>query len=425
MPRNSLVNGKVAPDSFGTQLDETAYPILMAAQLGMTDASLYANHIKPAANFLAGRGPAFGVERWEEQSGFSPSTIAAEVAGLVAAAQLARVNGDTDRGGRLARHRGRVAAARQELDGDDERAAAGAAVLHPALEDRRSERGHLLQRRQRRPHARPACRDRRRLPRARPARPTAALGSRRRAVAADRRCDDQEHDVEGPGLAPLQRRRLRRPRERRSAVGPERPGHGSSLAGALGRARRADPCDRQLERRGIAARGHERLRLGRRAHPGTELGAAGPAGLTLRHRPHHRVDRLRERWPGRLGGAADVVGRVVRAARGQHRGATERRPARDHLVALRRAHAGNDPADGDGPGRQLGRLGVAGDGHRHDRAREQRLRGGDQYRCQLGDDVRLDRPPRRTAPSASPSRSRAARTSSTWSRSARPAAPPT
>src|SRR5512132_3579237 len=37
MPRNSLVNGKLAPDSFGTQLDETAYPILMAYQLGMTD----------------------------------------------------------------------------------------------------------------------------------------------------------------------------------------------------------------------------------------------------------------------------------------------------------------------------------------------------------------------------------------------------
>ena len=31
MPRNSLVNGKPAPDSFGTQLDEVAYPILMAA----------------------------------------------------------------------------------------------------------------------------------------------------------------------------------------------------------------------------------------------------------------------------------------------------------------------------------------------------------------------------------------------------------
>ena len=94
MPRNSLVNGKVAPDSFGTQLDETAYPILMAYQLGLNGASLYQNHIKPAANFVAARGPAFGVERWEEQSGFSPSTIAAEIAGLVAAADIARANGD-------------------------------------------------------------------------------------------------------------------------------------------------------------------------------------------------------------------------------------------------------------------------------------------------------------------------------------------
>src|SRR4029450_1669552 len=81
-------------DSFGTQLDETAYPILMAYQLGLTDASLYTGHIKRAANFVAARGPAFGVERWEEQSGFSPSTIAAEIAGLVAAAELARANGD-------------------------------------------------------------------------------------------------------------------------------------------------------------------------------------------------------------------------------------------------------------------------------------------------------------------------------------------
>jgi glucoamylase len=95
MPRNSLVNGEVAPDSFGTQLDETAYPILMAQQLGLTDASLYTNHIRPAANFLIARGPAFGVERWEEQSGYSPSTIAAEIAGLAAAAELARANGDT------------------------------------------------------------------------------------------------------------------------------------------------------------------------------------------------------------------------------------------------------------------------------------------------------------------------------------------
>ena len=94
MPRNSLVNGKLAPDSFGTQLDEVAYPILMADQLGLTDATLYADHVKPAANYLAAHGPATGVERWEEQSGYSPSTIAAEIAGLAAAADLARSNGD-------------------------------------------------------------------------------------------------------------------------------------------------------------------------------------------------------------------------------------------------------------------------------------------------------------------------------------------
>ena len=57
----------------------------MADQLGLTDASLYSDHIKPAANFVVAHGPSFGVERWEEQSGYSPSTIAAEIAGLVAA----------------------------------------------------------------------------------------------------------------------------------------------------------------------------------------------------------------------------------------------------------------------------------------------------------------------------------------------------
>ena len=30
MPRNSLLNGKAAPDTGGLQLDETSYPILMA-----------------------------------------------------------------------------------------------------------------------------------------------------------------------------------------------------------------------------------------------------------------------------------------------------------------------------------------------------------------------------------------------------------
>jgi glucoamylase len=94
MPRNSLVNGKPAPDTFGTQLDEVTYPILMALQAGITDKAFYQAHVKRAADFAVSHGPAFGAERWEEQSGFSPSTIAAEVAGLVAAARIADLAGD-------------------------------------------------------------------------------------------------------------------------------------------------------------------------------------------------------------------------------------------------------------------------------------------------------------------------------------------
>ncbi|HKE78471.1 MAG TPA: glucodextranase DOMON-like domain-containing protein [Solirubrobacteraceae bacterium] len=94
MPRNSLANGKVAPDSFNTQLDECAYPLVMALAVGLTDRNYYRDHIAPAANFVASHGPSFGPERWEEQSGFSPSTISAEIAGLVAAAIIADRNGD-------------------------------------------------------------------------------------------------------------------------------------------------------------------------------------------------------------------------------------------------------------------------------------------------------------------------------------------
>ncbi len=98
MPRNSLLNGKVAPDTGGLQLDETSYPILMDWQSGLaSDGALYRDHVVPAADFLVAHGPSDGVERWEEQSGYSPSTIAAEIAGLTAAANIASVNGDAAR----------------------------------------------------------------------------------------------------------------------------------------------------------------------------------------------------------------------------------------------------------------------------------------------------------------------------------------
>jgi glucoamylase len=98
MPRNSLLNGEKAPDTGGLQLDEVAYPILMDYQAGLTgDNDLWANHVRPAADFLVAHGPSDGNERWEEQTGFSPSTIAAEIAGLTAASVIAADHHDQAR----------------------------------------------------------------------------------------------------------------------------------------------------------------------------------------------------------------------------------------------------------------------------------------------------------------------------------------
>jgi glucoamylase len=96
MPRNSLINGLKGPDSGGDQLDETAYPVLMAWQSGLAGDRALWPRVKKAADFVVSRGPSFGSERWEEQGGYSPSTIAAQIAGLVAGARIADVQGDAD-----------------------------------------------------------------------------------------------------------------------------------------------------------------------------------------------------------------------------------------------------------------------------------------------------------------------------------------
>ncbi len=90
-PQNSWLDGR--PQWPGQQLDETAYPIVLAWQLGAVDSATWVGHIRPAAEFLVARGPATGQERWEEESGYSPSTIAAEIAGLVCASAIARAHG--------------------------------------------------------------------------------------------------------------------------------------------------------------------------------------------------------------------------------------------------------------------------------------------------------------------------------------------
>jgi glucoamylase len=70
---------------------------VLAWQLGRDGATLYRDHIKKAADFLVNfpGAPFTPQERWENQSGYSPGTIAAEIAGLICAADIARKNGDT------------------------------------------------------------------------------------------------------------------------------------------------------------------------------------------------------------------------------------------------------------------------------------------------------------------------------------------
>jgi glucoamylase len=75
-------------------MDQSAFPLILAYQLGRTDRVTWRKHIKPAADFIIKRGPATGQDRWEEKSGYSPATIAAEIAGLVCAARIARIQGE-------------------------------------------------------------------------------------------------------------------------------------------------------------------------------------------------------------------------------------------------------------------------------------------------------------------------------------------
>lgn len=91
-PQNSWLDGR--PFWGSLQLDEVSFPLVLAYQLGRTDNETYVKHVRPAADFIVRNGPFTPQERWEEKSGYSPSTIAAEIAGLVCAAEIARRNGD-------------------------------------------------------------------------------------------------------------------------------------------------------------------------------------------------------------------------------------------------------------------------------------------------------------------------------------------
>jgi glucoamylase len=89
-PQTAFPDG--TPNTTGIQLDQTATPILLAWQLKALDR--YQSLVKPAADFIARTGPITKQERWEEVGGYSPATLAAEIAALVCAADLATQAGD-------------------------------------------------------------------------------------------------------------------------------------------------------------------------------------------------------------------------------------------------------------------------------------------------------------------------------------------
>jgi glucoamylase len=94
-PQNSYVDGTQRWEN--VQLDEVALPIVLAWQLGQKYPSIYSEYgedVQQAADYIVANGPATPQERWENQGGWSPATIAAEIAGLVCAAEIARKNGD-------------------------------------------------------------------------------------------------------------------------------------------------------------------------------------------------------------------------------------------------------------------------------------------------------------------------------------------
>ncbi|MER8476889.1 glucan 1,4-alpha-glucosidase [Mesorhizobium sp. M1163] len=99
-PQNAWLDGSVYWP--GIQMDECAFPLLLA------DALRRAGHLPPAvlssfmpmieraAAYVVRNGPVTGEDRWEEDAGYSPFTLAVEIAALLAAADMFDAAGKTE-----------------------------------------------------------------------------------------------------------------------------------------------------------------------------------------------------------------------------------------------------------------------------------------------------------------------------------------
>ena len=95
--QNFWIDGR--PYGTGIQLDETSAPIILAwrlDQLGILGNYDPFEMVMRAARYIIKEGPATQQERWEENAGYSPSTLASNITGLVCAADFAEKRGDLE-----------------------------------------------------------------------------------------------------------------------------------------------------------------------------------------------------------------------------------------------------------------------------------------------------------------------------------------
>ncbi len=104
--QNCWLDGK--PYWHGLQLDECALPILLvdlAWRMGAIrrpQVPLYWPMVRAAAGFVVRNGPTTSQDRWEENAGYTPFTLAAEIAALLAAADIAELCEPGDAGTEIA-----------------------------------------------------------------------------------------------------------------------------------------------------------------------------------------------------------------------------------------------------------------------------------------------------------------------------------
>jgi glucoamylase len=91
--QNMWLDGR--PYWMGLQMDEAAFPILLVDCMRrdcpevLGDLKRWWTLVRRAAGFLVRNGPVTQQDRWEEDAGYSPFTLAVEISGLLAAADVA------------------------------------------------------------------------------------------------------------------------------------------------------------------------------------------------------------------------------------------------------------------------------------------------------------------------------------------------